>query len=152
MHVFDSTYSDNGTRIESWILTKQYHISEYITAKLWRFIDVYLQNVLGDLTIDIYTDGVLRDSMVYSVGGQVGVAGIGVSMIGVDMIGYSSGTQTTTEESIRMRISRGYVGRTCQIKLANVANGEHFDFLGMGFWYRHRNQRAFDKDLTFGGE
>lgn len=149
---FSSGYTDNGEKINCYLTTKQYHIIEYILSKRFRFIDIYLQDVIGDLDIEVLVDSISRDSLRYNVGGARGSAGIGLDVIGLTEIGLSTGNGTSEAEAFLMRISRGYAGRTIGFKMSNVNAGDKFSFLGCAVYLRKQTHRAFDQNLIFGGD
>lgn len=152
VHEFNSSFSDNGVAIESYILTKRYHITEWIIAKLWRYIDCIFKNVTGTVEISIYTNENLRDTTDYAIGGELGTGGLGVDVLALTELGVTSGDTTQTTDMRTIRISRGLVGKDIQLKISKDTLNHGFEYLGHGFWFRTKSMKPFNPDYIYGGE
>jgi len=149
VYEIDNSYTDAGTAIEAYWVSKNINFGDFALTKSLLYIDFEFRALSGTATITVITDGnvTAKSSQVASSGGDT-TGTWGDEMVGAAMWGGSNATTTTVVGSssantpYRMQINKPT--RTVKIKISNANNGESFIFLAAKFYFRNYAQQKFD--------
>lgn len=74
--------NDNGVAIKSYYKTKQFSFDAFHITKIFQDWNLDLGNVAGSITVYVYIDGLLADTVIFSAGLVSENAGLGTSVFG----------------------------------------------------------------------
>lgn len=154
VYEIDTTYSDNGTAIDSYWVSKNFDMEDFSTSKRFVYIDFYFRQLSGSVTITTIVDGTQTVSTkVISVTNDT-AGTIGSDMWGSPMWGGSALTSTTSAAAVstatvnvpyRLKVNKK--ARSIKFKIANANNNENFVFLGFIIRYRGTPISSFPSAL-----
>ena len=128
--VTPGTYSDNGTAINSYLVSKAFDMGEPDILKYFTDIGLVFRRLSGTVSVSIYADeGLLFGSAQI---GQSSNNGMGLIPLGMQVLGEGSGdtSETQTFADAPERVVVGTNSRTIKFKIANATLNENFVFLG----------------------
>lgn len=137
------TYNDNGTAINSYLISKSQALENPDLTK--RFVDctVFFRSISGYITATAYTDGDITAGAVTI--GPTQSDGMGLFILGGETLGTGTGSiSTTINTDIAERIVINQNSRTLKFKISNNRLNENFVFLGHTIGYYPYSHYLFD--------
>lgn len=150
VYKFTTNYDSNGAAISAQWTSKAFDLGDFSKYKRWIYVDILFRQLVGTVTIDVYTDnGTLSKttSVSSSTSGGLGtnILGGGDELGGTVSSG-SSGTSTAST-NIPYRLRLGIKSRTIKIKVSNSRINETFVVLGVKFGLRRYSAFVFPSSL-----
>lgn len=149
VYEIDTGYTDNGTAIDSYWISKAVNFGDFALTKQLLYVDVEFRTLSGTATITVITDGnVTAKSSQISSSSADTTGTWGDEMFGSPMWGGSNAATTSTvsatSSNAPFRIQVNKPTRTVKLKIANGNNSENFVFLGFKLYFRPYAQQKFD--------
>lgn len=143
-----STFSANGSAISCKFTTKAFDLGDFSEYKRWIFADIYFRQFIGQVTIEVLTDGdtISKTSSisVFSSNG-IGSYQFGEGTFGGNVETNVSSTATDTN-NVPYRIPINKKARTIKLRFTNDRNNETFTVLGYKFSYRNYSPFVFPSE------
>jgi hypothetical protein len=127
--------TDDGAAINKQFKTKEFDLKEFNIEKIFQFWNIQLGGIYGVLTVNLYVDGTVADSISFSSGASVGTSdGVGTSPVGTFVFGLegnyteSSSTAATVNNDWRWHtLNSSPSGTTFQLEFTNNTVDENFE-------------------------
>lgn len=146
VYKFTTNYDSNGSAISAQWTSKAFDLGDFSQYKRFIFIDLLFRQLVGTVSINVYTDnGVLLKSTSVS-SSQSG--GMGTNILGGgDLLGgtvssSSSGTSSVSS-NIPYRIKVNSKSRTIKVQISNGRINETFVLLGIKLYTRPYSSFVF---------
>jgi hypothetical protein len=139
------SYSADGVAISCSWTSKAFDLGKFAEYKRWIDCTVYFRQFLGQVTVEILTDGgnVVKTSSISALSG----GGIGSKLWGADFFGGNVSSSVsvagTATNNVPYRIRIGTKARTIKLRISNSRNAESFTALGFEFTYRPYSHFVF---------
>lgn len=148
VYEIDTGYSDNGTAIDSYWVSKALNFGNFSLTKQLLYVDIEFRALSGTVSISVITDGntIAKTSAIGSTSdttGTIGDEGWGSPMWG-GTAATSTNTVTATSANVPYRIQVNKPTRTFKLKISNSNNNEAWVLLGFKPFYRPYAQQKFD--------
>lgn len=147
---FTTNYDSNGSAISAQWTSKSYDLGDFNSYKRWVDVTLLLRQLVGTITINIYTDnGTLSKTTTVSSSGS---GGLGSNLLGGgDWLGgtiqSSSGGSTLSSTNVPYRLKLNVKSRTLKIQVSNARTNETFTLLGMSVRYRKYSPFSWPSSL-----
>lgn len=147
---FTTNYDSNGSAISAQWTSKAYDLGNFSEYKRWITLDILFRQLIGTITINIYTDNgnLLKTTTVSSssVGGMgTNILGGGDWLGGTVASGSSGTTTASTNVPYRFRIATK--SRIIKVQVSNARLNETFVILGLKLRYRPYSSFIFPSSL-----
>lgn len=127
--------NDDGAAIDKYHKTKEFDLGVFNIEKIFQFWNAQFGGTYGTVTIDLYVDGAIVDTISFASGSSSNTAdGIGTGVIGKFLIGKEgnftevSASGTTISNDWRWHtLTSSPNGTTFQIKISNNTVNENFE-------------------------
>lgn len=144
--VVSGTYAANGAAISAYIESKVYDANLFDIYKRWIDIRILFRQVVGTITIKIYTDdgSLLKTSTISSstnIGGTMGTNELGMELLGGTGV---ASTGIVSTNNIPYSIKVNTKSRTLKIRIENNNVNETFSALGWVLSFIPYNHYAFN--------
>lgn len=151
IYVLTTNYDANGSAISAQWTSKAFDLNNYNIYKRWVDVTILFRQLVGTVTINIYTDnGTLAQTASISSSSS---GGLGTNILGGgDWLGGtvssgSGGTVSTSSTNIPYRIRLGIKSRNIKIQISNNRVNETFVVLGVAFRYREYSAFSWPSQL-----
>lgn len=140
------TYSDNGSAIEAFVVSKAQDVNNPDITKFWVDLRLIFRRLSGQVTFTVYQDdGITVGTAVI---GNSSSRGMGLKRLGVTKLGSdgvtTSGTSTTTFVDNPQSVGLNLDSRTIKFKIYNNRVDENFVLLGYVYAYYPKSHYVFD--------
>jgi hypothetical protein len=148
VYEIDNSYSDNGTAIDGYWVSKALDMGDASLTKQILYVDIIMRQLSGTISLTTITDGntTAKSSAIGSSSDTTGT--IGSEDWGDPMWGGTASTTTATltasSANVPYRIQVNKPSRTVKLKIENANNNETFTLLGFRVYYRAYAQTKFD--------
>lgn len=125
-------YSDNGSAINSFLLSKVFDFKSPDITKYFVDLGLMFRTISGEITLEIYTEGNVLLGGTIGIGGNPVTNGMGISMLGETMLGLGGGDATTQEafaDTVK-RVKLRTKSTSIRFKISNNTNNENFVLVG----------------------
>lgn len=140
------TYSDNGSAIEAYVVSKAQDVNNPDITKFWVDLRLIFRRLSGQITFTVYQDdGIAVGTAVIGSGSArgMGIKRLGVYALGKDGVTVS-GTSTTTFVDNPQSVGLNLDSRTIMYKIYNNRVNENFVLLGTVYAYYPKSHYVFD--------
>lgn len=143
-----NTYTDNGTPINSYILSKVFDFKNPDITKYFVDLGLMFRTISGEVTAEIYTEGNLLFGGSVGISGNAVADGMGYSVMGYTMLGLGGGDADAlvAYADIIRRLVINTNSTTIRFKISNDRNNENFVFLGYIHAFYPFGHYLFDSD------
>jgi hypothetical protein len=145
-----TNYDSNGAAISAQWTSKSFDLGDFNSYKRWIDCTILFRQLVGSITINIYSDnGTLAKTVTVSSSGS---GGLGTNLLGGgDQLGgqvstTSTGT-TTSSTNVPYRLKLNKKSRTIKISISNARVNETFVVLGLSFRYRKYSPFSWPSSL-----
>lgn len=144
--VSPGTYSDNGSAIEAYVLSKAQDAGNPDITKFWVDLRLIFRRLTGQVTLTVYSD----DGAQVGTGtiGSGSTRGAGMTMLGTTMLGTdgqtSSSTDSTTFSDVPQSVVLNLDSRTIKFRIYNNEVNQNFVLLGMVYAYYPKSHYVMD--------
>jgi hypothetical protein len=141
VYEIDTGYTDDGQAISAQWTSKAINFGDISRQHLVMYIDFEFRQIIGTVTIDIFSDGNTLQKTT-SVGSGNDITGtVGMDMWGDPIWGGNASTTsatitTTGSSNVPYRLPVGITTRTLKFRISNNKINETFVFLGAKIYYR----------------
>lgn len=142
------SYSDNGTAIDAYIVSKAFDLNNPDTLKFFRDIGLVFRRLSGQVTISVYTDeGTLLGTTVLASGSN---DGMGLLALGLQILGQGTGDTSTNVTFVDNpeRVIINAQSRVIKFKIQNARLNEGFVLLGYILAFYPYSHFTFDSSRT----
>jgi hypothetical protein len=151
VYELDSNYSDNGSAISAYWVSKAFDAGQPDLYKRWIDLTLLFRQISGTISITVYADNnaIVHSSSIPSgsVDGGIGQATWGGEVFGGNISSTSTATDSTATSNVPYRIRINTTSRTLKVKVANANNNETFILLGLSLTYRPYSHFKFPSTL-----
>lgn len=151
VYQFTTNYDANGSAISAQWTSKAFDLGNYNVYKRWVDCTILFRQLVGTVTINIYTDnGTLAQtaSISSSVSGGLSTNILGGGdWLGGTVSSASGGTVSTSSTNIPYRIRLGIKSRNIKVQVSNNRLNETFVVLGVSFRYRQYSAFSWPSQL-----
>ncbi len=137
IYEINTGYNSNGTAINSYWTSKSFDAGKYDIYKRWVDITLLFRQVVGTVTITIYTDSDSTAAVTVNLASTTDTTGsLGRALMGNQIMGGSGNAQSGTQTAdVPYRIKINKKARTVKVKVSNSNNNETFTLLAFVFTY-----------------
>lgn len=138
VYKFTTNYDSNGSAISSQWTSKAFDVGNFNTYKRYIDVTILFRQVVGLITITIYSDNgtVAKTSSIATSS----TGGIGSYMLGEEWMGgtpsSTSSTVTTSSVNVPYRLKTSIKARSIKVQVSNARVDETFAVLGIAIRYR----------------
>jgi len=151
VYKFTTNYDSNGAAISAQWTSKAYDLGDFSGYKRWISLDILFRQLIGTVTINIYTDNgnLLKTTQVSSSS----VGGLATNVLGGgDYLGgtpntSSGGTVAVSSTNIPYRFRINTKSRSIKIQVSNATINQTFVVLGLKLRYRSYSGFIFPSAL-----
>lgn len=142
------SYSDDGTAIDAYLVSKAFDLGNPDTSKFFRDIGLIFRRLSGQLSITVYTDGGI--SLGTTVLSSDSNDGMGLVALGLQILGQGTGNTSSNVTFVDNpeRIIVNTTSRTIKFKIENARLNEGFVFLGYVLGFYPYSHFVFDSTRT----
>lgn len=140
------TYSDNGSAIEAYIVSKAQALDNPDITKFWVDLRLMFRRLTGQVTLTVYSD----DNVTVGTAtiGSGSTRGLGLNMLGGFKLGTdgetTSGDNVSTFVDNPQSVGLNLDSRTIKFKIYNNRVNENFVLLGYIYAYYPKSHYVFD--------
>lgn len=134
-----TNYDSNGSAISAQWTSKAFDLGDFSAYKRWITLDILFRQLVGTVTVNIYTDNgnLLKTTTVSSsTTGGMGTNQLGVEWLGGTVNTASGGTVANASTNIPYRFSLNTKSRSIKIQVSNGIINQTFVVLGLKLRYR----------------
>jgi hypothetical protein len=137
IYEINTGYNSNGTAINSYWTSKSFDAGKYDIYKRWVDITLLFRQVVGTVTITIYTDSDSTAAVTVNLASTTDTTGsLGRALMGNQIMGGTGNAQSGTQTAdVPYRIKINKKARTVKVKVSNSNNNETFTLLAFVFTY-----------------
>jgi hypothetical protein len=135
IYYFDETLKqDSGWTIPSLWKSPKFSFKDYAQVKFFLQTELYFGKTPGDITINVYIDGILAATKTVSMGTS-GSAGIGIGSIGTESIGVGGGSLDIDDSGGGdwVKIPLNKMGRNVQIEISDNSGTKGWELNAINF-------------------
>ena len=140
------TYSDNGSAIEAYVVSKAQALDNPDITKFWVDLRLMFRRLNGQVTLTVYSDDNVQVGT--ATIGSGATRGMGMNMLASFMLGTdgesSSGDNVSTFVDNPQSVGLNLDSRTIKFKIYNNRVNENFVLLGMVYAYYPKSHYVFD--------
>jgi hypothetical protein len=146
--VIEGNYSNNGTAINSYWISKSFDANQFDEYKRWLDVTILFRQISGSVTVTFYAD---NDQVVKStsISSDTDFSGsIGTTLMGSPIFGGTGTTSSTsTTNNVPYRFKVNTKSRTLKIKISNNSDNQNFIVLGFVIAYVPYNRQSWPSSL-----
>jgi len=146
--VIEGNYSNNGTAIDSYWISKSFDANQFDEYKRWLDVTILFRQISGSVTVTFYAD---NDQVVKStsISSDTDFSGsIGTTLMGSPIFGGTGTTSSTsTTNNVPYRFKVNTKSRTLKIKISNNSDNQNFIVLGFVIAYVPYNRQSWPSSL-----
>ena len=139
IYYFDATSkSDPGYNITTSWVSKKFGLEKNLSqVKFFLDCELYFGKTAGNITIQVYIDGELAETLTTQIG-NTGTAGEGIASIGTEIIGVGGGSLELADSGGGdfVQIPLSAPGRNIQIKITDTTFDKSWELNGLIFHYK----------------
>lgn len=142
-------YSDNGSGIDSYLLSKVFDFKAPDITKYFVDLGLIFRTISGEVTLELYTQGNVLFGGVAAIGGNPVTDGMGMTMLGYTILGQGGGTVSPDTEAFSDLVKRVVIktkSTNIRFKISNSRNNENFVLLGFIHAFYPYSHYFFDSD------
>lgn len=151
VYKFTSNYDADGVAISAQWTSKAFDLGDFSGYKRWISLDILFRQLVGTVTVNIYTDnGALFKTTSISSSGSGGMGSNilgGGDWLGGTVQASSSNTTTTASTNIPYRFRINTKSRSIKVQVSNGRINETFVVLGIKLRYRQYSSFIFPSSL-----
>lgn len=132
-----TSYTDFSNAINCDTYFKSFDAGAPARFKRWQDVTLFFRNTVGDVTVNVYVDDILRKTKTFAVGVPTHSVGLGAGVVGLNLLGDAGGGDDSVQETtVDKRMKINFKGRKCQIRVINNVAGERFNLISLELSYR----------------
>jgi hypothetical protein len=146
--VIEGNYSNNGTAINSYWISKSFDANQFDEYKRWLDVTILFRQISGSVTVTFYADNdqVVKSTSISSdtdFSGSIGTTLMGSPIFG----GTGTASSTSTTNNVPYRFKVNTKSRTLKIKISNNSDNQNFIVLGFVIAYVPYNRQSWPSSL-----
>lgn len=153
VYEINTGYSDNGTAIDAYFVTKAFDMDDFSQYKQFIDVDLLFRQLSGTVTVTFITDGeeIVKTSTVSSTNNTDYTWGASDGWGEYEWGGEATTAMATstgsTTQNVPYRFKLNKIARSLKIKVSNANDNENFVLLGIKIYYRPYKHAKFPGSL-----